>query len=78
MTDTDCLVIGAGPAGVAAAMISKKGCATRDLDIKALQRHLVKAEILPESILTETDNFPLPKEKVVVNAIGPDATIPST
>jgi flavin-dependent dehydrogenase len=51
-------------AGVAAAMIAKKGSKTRDLDIKALQRHLVKVEILPESILTETDNFPLPREKV--------------
>jgi hypothetical protein len=51
-------------AGVAAAMISKKGIKTRELDIKTLQPHLVKVEILPESILTETDNFPLPKEKV--------------
>jgi len=51
-------------AGVAAAMIAKKGCPVRELDIKALQRHLVKMEILPESVLTETDNFPLPKEKV--------------
>ncbi len=61
-------------AGVAAAMIAKKGCGTRELDIKALQRHLVKVEILPESILTETDNFPLPKEKVAkaVKAVAQD------
>ncbi len=52
-------------AGVAAAMISKKGCATRELDIKQLQKHLVAVGNLPESILQETDNFPLPKEKVV-------------
>lgn len=51
-------------AGVAAAMIAKKGISTRQLDVKELQRHLVKVEILPESVLTETDNFPLPKKKV--------------
>lgn len=51
-------------AGVAAAMISKQGCATRALDIKELQKHLVAVGNLPESILRETDNFPLPKERV--------------
>ncbi|MBM3858028.1 MAG: FAD-dependent oxidoreductase [Verrucomicrobia bacterium] len=61
-------------AGVAAAMISTKGIKTRELDIKALQRHLVKVEILPESVLTETDNFPLPREKVAeaVKAVTTD------
>ena len=51
-------------AGVAAAWIAKKGCATRELDIKELQKHLVAVGNLPESILRETDNFPLPKERV--------------
>jgi hypothetical protein len=51
-------------AGVAAAMIAKKGCATRQLDIKALQKHLVAVGNLPESVLQETDSFPLPKERV--------------
>jgi hypothetical protein len=51
-------------AGVAAATIAKKGCATRELDIRALQKQLVAVGNLPESILGETDNFPLPKEKV--------------
>jgi flavin-dependent dehydrogenase len=51
-------------AGVAAAWISKKGCTTRELDIKQLQKHLVAVGNLPESILGETDNFPLPKERV--------------
>ncbi|HWQ93490.1 MAG TPA: FAD-dependent oxidoreductase, partial [Clostridia bacterium] len=51
-------------AGVAAAWISKQGCSTRELDIKALQKHLVTVGNLPESILQETDNFPLPKERV--------------
>jgi hypothetical protein len=52
-------------AGVAAAMIAKRGCATRELDIKELQQHLVRIGNLPESILGETDNFPLPNERVV-------------
>jgi hypothetical protein len=51
-------------AGTAAAMIAKKGCTTRELDMKALQQHLVQKGNLPESVLTETDSFPLPKEKV--------------
>ena len=51
-------------AGAAAAMISKQGCATRTLDIKELQKHLVAVGNLPESILQETDNFPLPKDRV--------------
>ncbi|MFA5189832.1 MAG: FAD-dependent oxidoreductase [Verrucomicrobiia bacterium] len=51
-------------AGVAAAMIARRGCATRALDIKALQRNLIKKGNLPESVLTETDSFPLPKEKI--------------
>ena len=51
-------------AGVAAAMIARKGCATRALDIKSLQRHLIRKGNLPESVLTETDSFPLPKEKI--------------
>lgn len=61
-------------AGVAAAMIAKKGCEVRGLDIKLLQRHLVKVDILPESVLTEKDNFPLPKEKVAeaVKAVAKD------
>ena len=61
-------------AGVAAAMIAKKGCTTRGIDIKELQRQLVKKEILPESVLTEKDNFPLPKERVAeaVAAVAKD------
>lgn len=51
-------------AGVAAATISKKGCATRDLDVKELQKHLVEIGNLPASVLTEIDSFPLPAERV--------------
>lgn len=51
-------------AGVASAMISKKGIRTRELDIRELQKHLVQIGNLPESILTEKDNFPLPRSRV--------------
>lgn len=51
-------------AGVAAAWMARKGCASRELDIKELQKHLIAVGNLPESILAETDNFPLPRERV--------------
>lgn len=51
-------------AGIAAAMIVQTNCATRALDIKALQRHLVGKGILPAGILTETDSFPLSREQI--------------
>lgn len=51
-------------AGVAAAMISKQGITARDLDIKELQKHLIQVGNLPTSVLTETNNFPLPKARV--------------
>jgi len=51
-------------AGVAAAMSVKAGVAVRNVDIRALQRHLIKMEILPEDVLTMTDSFPLPDAKL--------------
>jgi hypothetical protein len=51
-------------AGVAASMIVRSGCATRALDMKALQKHLVAKGNLPESILTETDSFPPSRERI--------------
>ena len=57
-------------AGAAAAMIAKKNCTTRDLNIKELQKHLVEIGNLPASILTETDSFPLPKEQVAAAIAG--------
>ena len=47
-----------------AAMIVKKGCSSRELDIRQLQKHLVEIGNLPESVLQENDSFPLPKELV--------------
>jgi flavin-dependent dehydrogenase len=52
-------------AGVAAAMISKQNITTRELNIKELQKQLVKIGNLPESVLTEKDNFPLPQEEII-------------
>jgi len=52
-------------AGTAAAMAAKKGTTVRKVDLKALQKHLVAIGNLPETVLTDKDSFPLPKEKVV-------------
>lgn len=51
-------------AGVAAAMVAKSGRSLRQIDIKALQKHLVEKGNLPERVLTDKDSFPLPKEKI--------------
>jgi len=50
-------------AGVAAAMAAKAGVQVRDIDIKALQRHLIEKGNLPERVLTDKDSYPLPEEK---------------
>jgi hypothetical protein len=52
-------------AGVAAAMSAKTNSPIRDIDIRALQRHLVEIGNLPESVLTDEDTFPISREKVV-------------
>ena len=46
-------------AGTAAAMAVKNGTTVRDIDIKALQRHLVDMKILVPADLAMKDNFPL-------------------
>ncbi len=51
-------------AGVVAAMAAKSGKSVRQIDIKALQKHLVEKGNLPERVLTDKDSFPLPKEKI--------------
>jgi hypothetical protein len=45
-------------AGAAAAMAAKSGSPLRDIDIKALQRHLVDTGCVPENVLTDTDSYP--------------------
>jgi glycine/D-amino acid oxidase-like deaminating enzyme len=51
-------------AGVAAALASAEGCTPRQIDIKALQRHLVAIGNLPEHVLTDKDSIPLSDEEV--------------
>jgi flavin-dependent dehydrogenase len=50
-------------AGVASAMSVKAGVPVRNVDIRALQKHLIGKEILPASVLTMKDSFPLPLER---------------
>ena len=51
-------------AGIAAAMAAKNGKSVHNIDIKALQKHLVKKGNLPKRVLTDKDSFPLPKKKI--------------
>lgn len=55
--------------GVAAAMAVGSGTNLRDIDIRALQQHLVEKGNLPEDVLTHEDSFPLPLRAVKV-AVG--------
>ncbi len=50
--------------GVAGAMASKAGIGVRDVDIKALQKHLIEKGNLPERVLTDKESFPLPAEEI--------------
>jgi len=51
-------------AGVAAAMAAKAGVGVREIDLCALQKHLIEIGNLPESVLTNEDSFPLPPDRV--------------
>jgi len=51
-------------AGVAAAMAVRGRCTPRQIDVKALQKHLVEIGNLPENVLTDRDSFPLPDRRV--------------
>jgi hypothetical protein len=55
-------------AGVAAAMAAKRKCGTRKIDVRKLQRHLVKIGNLRESVLTDQDSYPLTLEQVLIAA----------
>ena len=46
-------------AGVAAAMAVQAGVAVRNVDMPALQRHLVEKKILTEDVLSMKDSYPL-------------------
>jgi len=51
-------------AGVAAAMTAGTGKTTRQLDIKALQKHLVAKGNLPKSVLTDRDSYPMSAARI--------------
>lgn len=51
-------------AGVAAAMASEAGVPLREIDLKALQRHLVDKDCVPENVLTDTDSYPYSEAEV--------------
>lgn len=55
-------------AGLAAAMAAKAGVAPRRIDVKALQRRLVEKGIVPNEVLTMSDNFP-PSPAAVASAV---------
>jgi hypothetical protein len=50
--------------GIAAAMAAKGDIGVRDVDIKALQKHLIEKGNLPDRVLTDNDSFPLPQEEI--------------
>jgi flavin-dependent dehydrogenase len=50
--------------GVAATMATSANQRLRDIDMRALQQHLVEKGILPAEVLTHEDSFPLPKEDI--------------
>ncbi len=51
-------------AGVAAAMAAQANVSIRQIDVKALQKHLVEIGNLPESVLTDQDSYPLSDERI--------------
>jgi hypothetical protein len=50
-------------AGVAAALSIKANVTPRQVDVKALQQHLVEKKVLQPQVLKMKDSFPLPTEK---------------
>lgn len=50
--------------GVAAAIAAKAGTPTRQIDLHALQQHLVEIGNIPEQVLTEKDSYPLSAERI--------------
>jgi len=51
-------------AGVACAMAAREGKTPRQIDVKAMQQHLVEKGNLPPSVLTDHDTLPLPEAEV--------------
>ena len=59
-------------AGLAAAAAVKAGGHTRNIDIKALQKELIRQGVLDERVLTDKDSHPMSAEEIerAVQAIG--------
>lgn len=59
-------------AGVAAAVLAETGGPTRDLDVRALQAHLVEIGNLPPEVLDHADNLPMGREalRAAVSALA--------
>ncbi|MFP4055757.1 MAG: FAD-dependent oxidoreductase [Candidatus Brocadiia bacterium] len=51
-------------AGVAAAKAARRGGNTREVDIQALQKHLVEVGNLPESVVDAEDSYPMSRERI--------------
>jgi len=51
-------------AGRIAAEAARSASTIRQVDLKAVQRHLVETGCLPQKVLDEKDTFPLPRERV--------------
>lgn len=63
-------------AGYASAMAAMNGTAVREIDVTALQRHLVEIEIIPEKFLGAKDSYPLSHQTIAsaVETLGQDYT----
>jgi len=55
--------------GIAAAMAAQMGKDVREIDLKALQRHLVSKGNMPETVLEDEDSLPLSADEVA-DAVG--------
>jgi hypothetical protein len=62
-------------AGIAAATVAANSLRVRDIDIRALQRHLVALGILAPDVPTHVDSFPLSADSVRAAADGALATL---
>ena len=51
-------------AGVAAAMAARANAHPGDIDVRALQKHLVEIGNLPREVLTQGDSYPIPPERI--------------
>ena len=58
--------------GIAAAMVARSSGTIRSVDLRGLQKQLVRIGCLPEQVLSDKDSLPLPREKVAeaVAALG--------